>query len=57
MGQVTFLTRPDRSCLVIVDLESQAEAMLTLKNLDGKPFPVSSDSQLNTPTDTVLIPY
>ena len=33
-------TRPDKSYLLIIDLESQAEAMLTLKNLDGKPFPV-----------------
>ena len=30
--------------------------MLTLKDLDGKPFPVSPDTQLNTHTDTVLIP-
>ena len=31
--------------------------MLTLKELDGKPFPVSSDTQLNTHTGTVLIPH
>ena len=30
--------------------------MLTLKDLDGKPFPVSSDTQLNTRTGTILIP-
>ena len=30
--------------------------MLTLKDLDGKPFPVSPDTQLNTRTGTVLIP-
>ena len=31
--------------------------MLTLKDLDEKPFPVSSDTQLNTCTGTVLIPH
>ena len=56
MGRVTFHTRPDRSRLVIVDTESQAEAMLTLKTLDRKPFPVSSDTQFKTRTGTVLIP-
>ena len=30
--------------------------MLTLKDLDEKPFPVSPDNQLNTRTGTVLIP-
>ena len=30
--------------------------MLTLKDLDGKPFPVCPDTRLNTPTGTVLIP-
>ena len=56
MGRETFHTRPDKSHLVIVDSESEAEAMLTLKDLDGKPFPVSPDTQLNTRTGTVLIP-
>ena len=53
---VTFHTRSDRSCLVIVDSESEAEAMFTLKDLDGEPFPVSPDTQLNTRTGTILIP-
>ena len=56
VGRVTFHTRPDRSRLFIVDTESQAEAILTLKDHDWKPFPVSSDTQLNTRTGTVLIP-
>ena len=34
--RVTFLTQLDRSRLVIVYVESQAEAMLTFKELDGK---------------------
>ena len=42
--RVTFHTRPDRPHLVIVDTESQTEAMLTVKHLDEKPLPVS---QLN----------
>ena len=57
VGRVTFLTRLDRSRLVIVDSESRAEILLTLKDLNGKPFPVSSDTQLNTHTSTVLIPH
>ena len=49
MGRITFHTQPDRSRLiVIVDTESQVEAMLTVKDLDRKPFPVSSVIQLNT---------
>ena len=56
MERVTYHTRPDRSCLVIVDSESETEAMLTLKDLDGKPFLVCPDTQLNTRTGTVLIP-
>ena len=40
--------------LVIVDSESEAEAMLTLNDLDGQSIPVFSDTQLNT--ETVLIP-
>ena len=47
---VTFHTRPDRFCIVIVDTESQA--MLTLKDL----FKVSSDTELNTCTGIFLIP-
>ena len=38
VGRVIFLTRPDRSRLVVVDSKSQAETMLTLKDLGGKPF-------------------
>ena len=56
MGKITFHTRPEISRLVIVDSESQAEDMLTLKDLDGKPFPVFPDTQLNTRTGTILIP-
>ena len=37
MGRVTYHIRSDRSRLVIVDSESQAEAMFTLKDLDEKP--------------------
>ena len=48
-------TRPDKSRLVIVDSEFEAEAMLTLKDFDEKPFPVSPDIQLNTP-GTILFP-
>ena len=55
MGRVTFHTRPDRSRLVIVDTESRIEAVLTLKDLDGIPFPISPNIQLNTRTGTVLI--
>ena len=39
VGRLTFHTRHDRSQLVIVDSESQAKAMLTLKDFDGKTFP------------------
>ena len=38
MKNVIFLTRRDRSHLAIVNIESQIQAMLTLKDLDGKPF-------------------
>ena len=55
--RLTFHTRPDSHCLDIVDTQSQAEAMFTLKDLDGKPLPVSSDSQLNIHTGTILIPH
>ena len=48
-----FLTQPDRFCLIIIDSESQAQAMLTLKDLEGKPFPMSPDVQLNT----LLVPF
>ena len=57
MGRVTFLTWPNRSHLVIVDTQSQAEALLILKDLDWKTFWVSSDTQLNNRTGTVLIPH
>ena len=43
--------------LFIVDTESQAEAMLTLKDFDGKPFPMSSDTQFNTRIGTIVIPH
>ena len=56
MGKVTFHTWPDKSCIVIVNSESKVEAMLTLKDLDWKPFPVSHDAQLYTHTGIVLIP-
>ena len=55
VGRITFHTRSDSSHLVIVALESQAKAMLTLKYLDGKPFPVFPDTQLNAYTGTALI--
>ena len=55
VGKVTFPKHPDRSHLVIVDLESQAQSML--KDLDGKLFPVFPDTQLNTRTGTVLISH
>ena len=45
------------SHLVIVDSESQDEAMFTLKDLDGKPYRVSPDTQLNTCIGAVLLPH
>ena len=47
------LYRTYRSHLVFVASEFQAQAILTLKGLEGKPFLVSPDTQLNT--YTVLI--
>ena len=41
VGKVTFLKQPDRYRLVIVDSKPQAEAMLTLKDLNGKPCLIS----------------
>ena len=55
-GFCCTLQWPGRSCLVIVDSESEAEAVLTLGDLDGKPFPVSPDTQFNTHTGAVLVP-
>ena len=40
------IQRPERYRLVIVNSESQAPAMLTLKDLDGKSFLVSPDTKL-----------
>ena len=56
VGRVTIHTRLDKSHLLIVDSESQAEAMSILKDLDRKPFLVFPDTQLNTCTCIVHIP-
>ncbi|KAG0715110.1 Ubiquitin-associated domain-containing protein 2 [Chionoecetes opilio] len=53
VGMVTFRTRADWSRLVVVDTE--ATALLDLKDLDGNPFYITPDITLNTCTGTVSI--
>ena len=57
MGKITFFRQPDRSRLVITDSKFQAEAMLTIKDFDGKLLPVSTDTQLNTHTGRIFITH
>ncbi|KAG0711674.1 hypothetical protein GWK47_002253 [Chionoecetes opilio] len=43
VGMVIFRTRPDRSRLVIVGTEAQANALINLTDLDGNPFCITPD--------------
>ena len=56
VGKPTFQTRPDGSRLVRAETEAQAKALHNLLDLDSKPFPISSDTLLNTCTGTVAVP-
>lgn len=44
VGKITFCPRTDWSGLVMVGTESQAQAILSLKDLDGMPFLMSPDA-------------